>query len=235
MAKTHFVLAHLERTGSTFLTGLLNSMPGVRCVGEVFDDFSPKEAKPGEAEHNLAILDRFYGNPKFEVIGFKFKYPYHHDAYPEIEQRLLERRDEIRMLGMYRENFLKIAVSKQNQRRLLAKGMKPNLKEVPDLGKLDLDVKKAVGYSRMVIRQFEELQAKVQEFPHHKIVTYEQLLADHQAEGAAVAEFLGVRLDGPLETHVSKITPNLIKDAISNFDELTEAVTGTELERFLDT
>ena len=240
--KTNFFICFFERSGSTMLTKLLDSHPDIRCFHEVFHmvvtNEKPRVKRKHETKENaLALLRQvFHAGPE-KIRGFKFKYPIQYEQYSEIKEYLYDNKDTIRLIFLKRNNLLKNAISKQNQKRLIGKGLPSNLdrNNFVQLDKLELDIDSAFKYMRMKQSIDKEYMAEMKTFKNFKLIQYEDLTQTTLDVMNEVYDFLGAKKVEKIEAEdvTLKITDNNIENAISNFDELVEKIKGTEFEQYL--
>lgn len=122
-----FVIIFSGRSGSTFLTSLLDSHPNVRCALEVFatkgKGGTTRIDEVGTPELSLARLKQLYTRKNLHAVGFKIK-PHQFEMFPEISESLLRNRQSVLAIELIRESFLQVAVSRQINEQLAANGLK---------------------------------------------------------------------------------------------------------------
>jgi len=192
---------------------------------------------PSRDEVEAHLDEIFYGQPT-TANGFKYKHPNQTSGYPEINDRLTALGDRLHVVYLDRENVLKRAVSRQVLVRLRNGGKgtelrNANLVSARDYEALRIDVPEAIRYARNAQKFREELDAMVSAFPRVHRVEYDALLNQPESVTAGLLEFLGVDAGVDLRTGVHKATPDTLREAIANFDELAASVSGSDMERHL--
>jgi len=260
--KSPFFIWFTGRSGSTHLCDLLDSHPQVYCRKEDFcevkiggpDDvpketptfsikdvwftrvlFTPKARIDNPTQQNsLDYMNEIFSSDSV-AAGFKLKFPNQAAGYPEIVEQLPET-PGIKMIELIRENTLKQSISLRNVERISALGVSrsSNATESVELEPLQLDVDMAVKHARYFLRIREEFQQFTAAFDNVISVSYEQLCFEPEKTLPRILEFLDVNPTVDLTSKFSKTTPNNIRDAIANYEELVAAVEGTDLEKFLD-
>lgn len=247
-----FVILFAERSGSTFLQTMLAGHPQVVCDGEVFcaNLMSNQDGRPvslgrvGRFEDgaaSIAYLDEFYSPDArmYEVhaAGFKFKYPSQLLLYPEVWNYFLDlnERNRLKVVHLRRLNLLKAAISKQNQQRLWRERRRANLaaSDAYSLGKLELNVSVARGYMARRQAHLDEFESRLAVFKDTIDVTYEGLLENRETSFKAVCVFLGVDPCFSPAPATKKVTADRLEDALANYDDIVEELSGTEFERYL--
>jgi len=236
-----FVILFFERSGSSWLVDMLNSHPEISCLPEAFylnwDKNAGKIGKPAytKPEDIEQQLHRIYESPKAQSCGFKFKYPIQYNKYPDVVEFLNANKETIRMIFLYRKNRLKGAISSQNNLRLRKLNKTSNLVgKDTDLEPLKLDIKKAINYTEWRERSDFNFFNWAKEFTHLHIVTYENLLTDTFQSVADICSFLEVSSTYKPSSKIRKATPDSIRQAITNYDELQEQLRCHPLEKYLD-
>lgn len=239
---TKFVILFFERSGSSWLADMLNNHPEVSCLPEVFslNWNSEDKEKVGQPIHTTEAeikeqLNRIYTKPKTKARGFKFKYPLQVNSYPLVADFLEQQKKDIRLVFLYRKNRLKGAISSQNNRRLRAINKQSNLRVGESaLEPLQLNIPNAVKYVKQRERADFQFFKKAKQFKHLHVVTYEDLLVKTPEVLNGVYEFLGVNTDHILQTKFQKVTPDSIKEAITNYDRLCKRLRCHPMEKYLD-
>jgi hypothetical protein len=169
------------------------------------------------------------------ACGFKFKYPGQAAVYPEIMESL-KQTENLKVIELTRANVLKQAISLRNVGRIrkLKLSQSSNARQQVELEALHLDIPLTIAHAKYFLRSRADFREQIVDFPQVLAVTYESLLLDGPATRRRILEFLDVDADVPLNSDFRKTTPDRLCDAVQNYDELVAAVTGTELEKFLD-
>ena len=260
--KSPFVIWFTGRTGSTHLCDLLNSHPQIYCRKEEFfvnrinePDEVPANIKTYSREHGqytrslatpagrikdptsatvLNYLNQIYSTDS-SAAGFKFKFPIQSAIFAEVTEQLPQI-PNLKVIELIRENTLKQAISIQNRKRIQALEVSrgANLIESLKLEPLQLDVDTAVDKANWLLLRREEFRQYSAMFRDSISITYEQICFEPQQTIPRVLEFLNVDTNVDLTSRFFKTTPNNIREAVTNYEELTAAVKGTQLEKFLD-
>lgn len=172
---------------------------------------------------------------QYKASGFKYKYPTQHEFYPDVYEYLLENADNIRVIFLYRKNLLKASISKQNQIRLIEMGKDSNLtkQEYIEIDKLYLDIDKALAYMHFRKISDEKFYKELIRFKYTHVITYEDLLNDTISTINNLFSFLNVDSKSNASAKTVKITNDNIKEALINYEELVQKLTGTEYEHLL--
>ena len=241
--KTPFFIFFQERSGSSLLRILLNSHKDIYNDGEIFYCNKSLVIQTGrkeraevypDANFTRRVLDKIYSKEKL-ASGFKFKYPIQYNLYPDVWNYLLKLGKKVRVIFIYRRNALKAVISMQNRKRLVEISGKSQIYKNSNVNlcKLDLNVSKAIN--DMKKRQENDIYFynKIKKFKHRLVISYEDLFYYRDNTIKKVLDFLGVPVDLNLREQTKKITPDNLRDAISNYDELVEALKGTKFEKYL--
>jgi len=226
-APTPFIILFQGRTGSSWLQDLLRSHPGVVC--------EPERLVGASRADQWAWLDGLYSASRpagIAATGCKTKLK---DIVEPADLHALIHAHQVRVIHMYRRNRVKQAFSRINARRLFDARRRWNLAA----GEQPLPP------ARIPLEQFEAalehhraLEARLATFlagveRPRLDVAYEDLLHEHDATMGAVCRFLGVA-EAPMATGLRKNTPEHVRDAVLNYDEIREHYRGTDLEAEFD-
>jgi Sulfotransferase domain len=248
---TRFILLSTQRSGSTWVTEMLESHPSVRCHGAVFlpegkgqppsgapiDYFSEYVAKSAPAASRLRkqllgwrYIDSIFASaPEAGAVGFKFMYSqFRH--YPWIAPYIALKR--VRIVHLVRGNKLDHVLSRMGARsrgkyhaRPGEEVATPKLQVEPEelLRRLAWEETK-VRRGRMIL---SVLRSPVLE------VTYEELAADRSAF-TGVLDFLGVDPQPELlRSQLQKWSRGTYEERIENYSEVRAALAGTKYEHVL--
>lgn len=262
MCRAPFVVLFEERSGSSHLCSMLDSHPQVLCRHEDFINVHAGGAQPPSTARRLRVFEAIdLDNPDARqsvahlydlfsagrhACGFKFKYPAQMDAFPEIGRELRSLGPRLRVIVLTRRNVLKQSVSRQKMLRIQQQFGENNL--YSSLGtralqqtrhqRVEVDVPQTIAYAERLAGRRADFEKTARSFIDaaggacHRL-TYEELLRDESAAVRGVLRFLGVDASERIGTRVHKATPNDLRDAVVNYDELARAVSGTPLEVFL--
>ena len=238
MSATRFVVVCFGRTGSSWLCSLLRSHPAILCHGELFNlkqiGFSPNPfkdstihtpwtmaARDGDPARFLAaVLSEDLGH---QAVGFKML----NWTHPEVLFELA-RSPDVRKVILSRRNRVRAFLS-----RTRARALETWQVESYNGYRIHLDPTELARYVKRYERFYGELRGAARGTPVHEVV-YEDLLEDDQlAQG--IVEFLGVTpSDMPLRSRLPRQSQDLIRDVVTNFDELSTLLRGTPLDAELN-
>lgn len=253
-----FVVWFRERSGSSFLCSILNSHNDIFCRHEDYDvvrvnederdkysfgfkrlffnrqlkSFDGQILNPTD-DQTITHFRKFYSQPK-HACGFKFKFDIQVACYPEVVDELHWMSRHLRVIHLTRKNLLKQAVSRQNMERVKVYKQHSNLMAKSDLPPLRLDIPRALEYCRCLQADEARFEKSVSSFDNVLSVLYEDLLDDPQSQITRVLEFLDRKPTDELKSKFHKATPDCLAQAVTNYDALCEAVTGTTMEQYLD-
>jgi LPS sulfotransferase NodH len=221
------------RSGSTFLVESLHAQPGIYAEKEFLVELQGKKRGPGD---QLAwVRDYFTPLPDdtYRAIGFKAKLRDILD--PDGLARVLAEFDA-RAILLQRRNRVKLVVSLLNAMRLNestgdwnlydARHRLPSFRIEPDsfrdwLEKIEAANRRLVGYvdetGLPTLRLF-----------------YEDLLIDERQAMESVCRFLGLVYDPSPGARCLKNTPDDLRNAVHNFDQLRSAFKGTPYAPMFD-
>jgi len=241
---TKCIILGRSRTGSNFLSNLLNAHPQIMIYGEIFKSRERvgwnlfPASLPREREldlirnHPLDFLDkrlfRAY-QKRLKAVGFKMFY--YHAEEPEwkpVWQHLLSNKD-IAVIHIKRANILKTHLSfkKAQMTDHWLQGGRMSVKEGQAIALDFEECQAAFEQTRRWEEEYDELFAE-----HRKLdLLYEDLTADLAKQSKRIQDFLGVdSLDlKPLTRKQAKMS---LSQAISNYEELREEFRGTPWESF---
>lgn len=236
-----FLILFPERSGSTFLVSLLKSHPEINCYGEIFPLEPQKDGQRGRSSKYKTQDDVYqklsfvYNQAQVKASGFKFKYPSQFEHYPEVAEYLLTNKDTISIIFLRRKNFLKAAISKQNQVKVLAaKGVNNMQKDnFEQLEKLNLEIDKAIRYMRVRKANDEYYYQQISDFKKVYHFFYEELVESYEKTIKDILLFLDVDATKSLSSDFKKITKDSLEDCLENYDEVVTKLSGTEWSQYL--
>lgn len=238
------VILTTQRTGSTFLVECLGSHPDIECAGEILIGApdAPRPQYRGRFKQLAKVAAIFTSGawlPARRMAGFyaagsarvrAFKAMYNQLAHPFALRYLRENRD-IRMLHLSRQNLLKNHVS----RILMGKRDRVQAVSPVDAVRTHVDPQAAIAAMRATRARYEHFESLFRE--HARLpLTYESLFDGQHlnaATAARICEFLGVA-PHPMKSKIVKLNPESLRDMVTNYDELAEAVSRTEFAELLE-
>ncbi|MBV6477429.1 MAG: hypothetical protein HGGPFJEG_00168 [Ignavibacteria bacterium] len=229
-----FVIYTKGRTGSTVLTELLNSHPGIFCDNEIFNisETKTKIKFPFVYIKSCSKRASFRRKP---VYGFKMKIEQlknEHD-YKNIGKFLKKLESSgWKIIYLRRSNILNHTLS-----GLLSNKTKVfHLRNGKDFSheKFTVDCRHLMD----VMNYFEQLEKQEEESltnVSYVNIDYESDLLDnscHQKTADRVFRYLGLESQ-PVKTSLTKIIPEKLSNIILNYDELREVVGNSKFRKFL--
>jgi hypothetical protein len=241
--RTRAVILTTQRTGSTFLVECLDSHPEVHCAGELLNGQPDFAIPPPRGPFRHVVkgariartgawlpryrLEQFYGAGDEPVRCFKLMY--NQLARPFALRYFLGHR-EIRVVHLQRQNLLNVHISvllMQKRKELQAtRPMAPiGIRVEPD---------KALAWMRKAVTRHERFEALFA--GHERLdVTYETLFDGSHLQAVTarrICKFLGVSQQ-PMQSRIIKLNPRSLRDMVKNYDELAEAISGSEFSGML--
>jgi LPS sulfotransferase NodH len=236
-----------QRSGSTFLQGCLDAHPSVRCYGELL--VGGNLVAPGlfkgrrlltkayryatiRAWNPENIMDRYYARNEAPVVVFKAMY--NHVDNRRVRRYLVEH-PEIRVIHLRRDNLLKQHVSKLLLSAKRERAWQPHTTHEIPVVSVTVDPEQAMADMsrvRNAFADFEQLLAG-----HKKI----ELLYERLFNGPTLSREAWSKIGDLLEieptdagSDLVKMNPNRLRPMVANYDQLAEALAGTDFERYLD-
>lgn len=243
-AKPKFCLITTPRSGSTWLTTLLDSHPQIKAFEEPFlwrehrpnwrdevfvsyYDYRKKSSaiRPWALFQYLDILDGYPG--QHDTIGYKVMYN-HILEQPEILLKLIK--DRYKLIHLVRANYLDILISRASKQQygIAHSTQKSQVKPVV----LDTDclLKTIQSYERnyIIAKQLIEL------LPLDCLeITYEALRDDTEKVLSKVTDFLGVDSYLNLTSSLKRVNGGSYREKIVNYEEVSSLLTPTKYAKFL--
>ena len=236
-----FVILNATRTGSNFLCTVLNSHPAILCHHEIFNPHVVGVARhlqgtdfhlgsmDERARDSLDFLDRVWrADLGHAAVGFKLCLWQHEEAYRavlsdrSVRKILLKRRNRVR-------SFVSLLLARQTGEWVVyddraAPGARPRVHVDPALLFENIAL-----HERFYGETESALRVSGQD---HVCLWYEDL----KAEGgiAPALDFLGVTGPPALpQGQTWRLAPATLHELIANFDALSAAVRGSDLEEEL--
>jgi LPS sulfotransferase NodH len=225
-ADVRFVIFAQGRTGSSLLRSLLNQHPDVSCDGEILSA-AVNDALHLANERAAACARRAYG---FKAKIYQLTDVQHLDAAD-----FLRSLDDagFRLIYLWRRNLLHHAVSNafaERRGRYHDKAGESSTRPT-----VRLDPETIIGAMRRRRRHLEAERAALGDLPRLELVYEDALLdaADHQVTARRVFAYLGLQ-PVAVVTELAKSAAGNLRTLVSNYDELAAALSGTDLEVYLD-
>lgn len=237
------IILTTQRSGSTFLVSCLRSHPEVQCAGEILngqpDD--PRPAYRGPFRQTLkafrilrtgawragSFMDAFFGRGTAKVRCFKAMY--NQIARPFAARYLVENED-IRVIHLRRHNLLKVHVSTllMNKRKQL-QATAPT-----ETVWIDVNPQKAIASMRKARERYESYDRAFERHPRLQ-VSYEDLIDSSgltEENRSRICDFLSIA-QLPMASPLVKLNPESLRDMVTNYDQLAEAISRSEFADML--
>jgi LPS sulfotransferase NodH len=247
---TKAIILTTQRTGSTFLVESLHSHPEVHCVGEMLAGGHIRDSQvPGlvfksrystkayryltsGAVFPTRMMDRYFARDDRPVMAFKAMY---NQISPPWTLRYLREHTEIRVLHLRRHNLLKQYVSHALIHVKRDDHWDPHTTQPVKPASIVISADDALRYLR---RLRAEHDAHERMFVHHPrlSLTYESMIDGNAlATGVArdICNFLGISQQ-PMHSKLVKLNPELLREMITNYDEVSRRIRQTEFADLLD-
>jgi hypothetical protein len=173
-------------------------------------------------------MDAFYRRGSAKVRCFKAMY---NQLSRPFALRYVAENEDIRVIHLRRQNLLKVHVS----RLLMDERDRVQATAPTQAVWIHVDPAKAIASLRKARAYYESFDKVFERHPRLQ-VTYESLFdgAYLQAETARrVCAFLGVA-NHPMQSKLTKLNPESLRDMVTNYAELASAVSRTEFADMLD-
>ena len=211
---TPYLVLTRSPTGSNMFKDYLNSHPKVKSMAELF--------RTNEGIDVEATIEKVYDQPdEIDASGFKLFYYHPNDgSSSEIWDRLKDI-SNLKTISL-RRNPLRCSVSSEIMRQ--SKQHKQEVGEdVVPLGEksIEVDVNRFLNQIEHIESLRRELNNNLYAEPYE--VWYEDLVADGQAVMDGVFQHLGLN-SHPIQTNLQKQNPEGLRELVSNYDELRDAV-----------
>jgi len=222
-APTRFVVLFPGRTGSSHLVSCLSQHHEIFVEGE-------KLVRLDLAAQREYLRGLYGDEPRNHVraVGFKTKLK-DIASLEEFASTLIAH--DVRIITLLRENRVKLAVSTLNARRIHALHGRWNLVGgEPQLPPLDATVDEIVSMIERVESSQRDVMTFASRLPLPRLeITYETMLASHDATMKQVQEFLQVD-PRPLVGSVAKATHDDLRRSVVHFEALAERLRDTEYD-----
>ncbi len=225
LSPIRFVITGRGRSGSSALVSMLNSLPNVKCDGEIL-------AQPviNPFTHVLAKCR----NSKSEVYGCKvLSYQILKTQpidYPEgFIQELFK--NDFKIIYLDRENLIHLALSNIRARQF---GFHKNKSEHHSSKKITVQKDDLIKWIKIseLHKMFEEIS--LDNIPHLRI-TYEKHLENHEKQQETVkliCDFLGIEYTKAIN-QFQKVSPKNLKDSVENYEEMIGFLENTPYYKYL--
>lgn len=207
-----FIVLTRSRTGSNLLLSFLNGHPNVFCEGEIF-------ARLDGADPLVRLRGSFGRQPRhIHAKGFKIFYYHPLDADAAEFWKALERRTEIRVIHLTRENILRTLLSRKIA-GIRGSWTGTRFDPADPENKCVTATAEELADGFLQTRAWEDAaSARFAAHPNLR-VSYEDLVRNPQDCYLKLCRFLGVSPGQP-RTNLSQQNPESLRELISNYDEL---------------
>lgn len=243
-ARIRAVILTTQRTGSTSLVGCLGSHPEIECASEILvgDPDIPARRKGGRFKRVVKLANFITSGAIFPARRMHdyfaggsarvrmFKVMYNQLANP-FALRYLKEHEDIRIVHLRRHNLLKVHVSKL----LMPKRSRVQVVAPVDVVQIRVNPAEAIASMRKTRELYERHERLFARHPRLPL-TYEELFDGQHLQAttaARVCEFLDVA-PFPMKSSIIKLNPESLREMVTNFQELAEAVSRTEFADMLD-
>lgn len=230
--KSKFVVLFTGRSGSSYLTSLLNSHPNVICEGEMLAQI----IRNGEPiQRQLGWSRTFFEAGRSDgilAVGYKTKMA--DVADPEGFRGMLQELG-IRVVHLVRRNLVKQVVSAINAERLFKRTGEWNIRDERSRlgafsiapGEFDVALRNRVAGETQLSMAVKELAVPT------LCVGYEDLLYELHSTLDGLFSFLEIP-PAAVGSEFKKHTPDSLRDVVLNLAELKAVYAGTEYEAMFD-
>jgi len=233
-SNTKFVVLGFARSGSTLLTHLLKAHPGIVSYSEIFNTNNWTRRKIPKPLAPLYTIDVQLNPKKFlngywqthqteNCIGFK----YLNNQCPLIEEAIITTHC-LKKIIIYRENLLKQFVSYQIALRTKVWN---SYQGIYDPIKIMVDLPSFFKYAEKVNHTYDQWYKSLGD-QEYLLVKYEDLVANVESTFHKVCQFLNQPIAKAVFNLKKQNSDNLV-DLIENYEEVANALKGTEYEKFL--
>ena len=253
---TQAIILTTQRTGSTFLVTCLDSHPDICCLGELlagsrlfhvpeflyrfrYGTKAYRYLRSG-AWYPTRMMRRYFDEGRLggmalgvkPVMAFKAMY---NQIRPSWIRGFLRDRKDLRILHLRRANLLKAYVSHQLLSIKREDGWKPHTTEPVAAVSMAISPAAALAAMRRAAAEYESHERLFADHPRLQL-SYETMIdgpglrADVARE---VCRFLGVA-ERPMRSNLVKVNPERLRDMVTNYDEVADAVAKSEFAALLD-
>ena len=250
-AVARFVLLTTQRTGSSWLTTLLDSHPNADAYGELFlpgegarppwgartvERFWSARSKLGESGRSqrrprvtFSYLDHlFASHPRVRAIGFKLMYD-QAVKYPEILVYCI--RNRVRVIHLVRPNVLDMVIS----RELMVVRGEAHATAADEVAPVRVTLDPAGIRRRLRLLELETVsfrRALRMLRLRHLEVAYDALVSDGRIL-EDVLRFLDLPADTDLESPLVKVNDRRQSELVENYAAVSKSLRGTRYAAFL--
>jgi hypothetical protein len=237
------VILTTQRTGSSFLVECLDSHPELFVSGEILEGMPDRPGRSYRGPFKQVVkignmirrgawyppyrLGNFYAGKDGKVRIFKAMY---NQLERPFALRFLQGVEELRVIHLSRLNLLKVYVSTV----LMPKRRSLQVVAPTDPIWIRVDPRQAVGWMREARASFQRFDDAFARQPRLH-VHYEDLFDGPRLQadtGRRICDFLGVTQHA-MQSKVVKMNPESLRDMVTNYDEVAQAIAKTEFADML--
>lgn len=237
------IILTTQRTGSTFLVDCLRSHPEVECAAEILNgqQDDPRSMYRGpfrQAAKVLQILrtgawlpgpymDAYFRRGSAKVRCFKVMY---NQVSRPFALRYLVGNEEIRVIHLRRRNLLKVHVSTL----LMSKRQRVQATAPTEAVWIKVNPAKAIAAMRSARARYEKYEQAFKRHPCLQLDYESAIGPDGITEDtrSRICDFLGIARVA-MSSQLMKLNPESLRDMVTNYDELAEAISRTEFADML--
>jgi hypothetical protein len=238
------IILTTQRTGSTFLVECLRSHPEIECASEILNGLpdDPRPSYRGPFKETVKAfqylrsgawrpgqwLDAFYARGRARVRCFKAMY---NQLSRPFALRYFAHNEDIRVIHLRRHNLLKVHVSTI----LMTRRRHVQTTAPTDPVWIRVDPGRAIAAMRKARALYQKFDKAFEAHPRLQ-VSYENLFDGSHLDtmtGRRICDFFGVPYH-PMQSKLTKLNPESLRDMVTNYDELAGALSRTEFADMLD-
>ena len=251
--KNKFCVITTQRSGSTWLSTLLDSHPQIKAFEE---PFTWRKYRPNWTDKNfptyydyknntstkspwvlfnyLDILDSYKAEKDFEIIGFKVMY---HQILTNPELLIKLVLDRYKIVHLFRQNHLDILISRAALRQhnivhsnlLSADQVQSKRKPVV------LEPSSLIKELSRLDRNYKVMRTFLKLMPLPVLeMKYESLVENQEKILCSIANFLEVDSTSvTFNSKLKRVNPGVYEDKIANYDQVVKTLEGSKYANFL--
>jgi len=246
---TKFVIAGLQRTGTTLIQTALDSHPAIRCLDELFlftygIPHIKRARGAGVDQSYRQYIAKSWGNftmdifarrkgvyryledlfaiPDYQAIGFKLMLAQLR-RFPMVMDYIREHNFSV--VHVIRSNLLKTHVSRVRTR---VTGIAHSEHKVAQVS-FRLETGNLVRDLQRIAAENDKWKSLAEDLPY-MMLTYESFVANREEYNNRLLEFLSIEDKQQLVSPHKKVTSNSLEDVIDNYDEVRDCLDGTKFE-----
>ena len=256
-AMTKFLIAGIQRTGTTLIRTTLNKHPDILSHGEVFfmgtggrgkvsvrrgfqasidegyryfvDRTLARRIRHYFARDSLVreYLDALYSTPGYSAIGFKIMFG-QTKRYPAVLSYIRE--SKVHVIHVIRKNVFRTmlsALTKQARGLAHSTGVAENVT-------VRVPIENLVQRLKTIRRDGTRWKDVLDGHPAYLAVTYEAFVEDPAVQVDRILGFLDLEPGIDLQSDLVKMNTATLPEIVENFDEVWDTLAGTEFSWCLD-